>query len=252
MNRKVEFAIITSPRTLSYLHVTVASMRETGLFENPSNLPVRLICGRRFKPNDHQLKPYRGDGNFSIEQSVEKGLPVGAIMSTRHSAGSQRDLCVNHRRAILNFSKSDSTHLCVFEDDVKFSRGWLPRLNEAIDEVDREYKGRWVMTLFARSSDEPISKMADGKKWYSYSKRPYVGTQGIVYPRAVALAMAPAILSRCVMVYEHPIDELLGHWADENNITLVASAPSLVQHVGDISTMGHGHMVTNGFVDEII
>lgn len=251
MSRKIEFAIVTSPRKPLYLHDAISSLMDTGFFQSPENLPLRLICGRKFQANDPELLAYRGNSQFTVEENVERGLPFGSIYSERPSAGPQRDLCINHRRGVLRLFTSDSTHLCIFEDDVKFPVGWLKRLHETIDDIEKSYGDRWVMTLFVRNSAEPLEKMREGRKWYPYLKRPYVGTQGIVYPRGVAREISDAVLERCILYYEHPIDELLGYWLDENQIDMLASAPCLVQHIGDVSTMEHGYMVTEGFVDQI-
>lgn len=249
----MEFAIITSPRKPFYLHDTVRSLRETGLFKDPSHLPVRLLCSRRFRGNDADLKPYRNNKDFSIEQNKEAGLPVGAKPTRAWNGDIARDVCVNHRQGVLGFLNSYASHLCIFEDDVKLSHGWMDRLDATLTDIETVHGNRWILTLFARDTDEPLKQMRQGRKWYYYEKRPYWGTLGTIYPRDLLLSMPEFILNKCIMNYEHPIDELVGYFADENKIPFLASAPSLVQHIGDISSgiSKMGKRIADGFLDDV-
>lgn len=252
MTRAMEFAVITVPRNPFYLVDTVRSLKETGFFKDTNNLPLRLVCSGKFKESDENLNPFRNNTSFQIEHTNVDLLSIAKPTSAWNGALA-RDVCVNHRRGILGLAKSRSTHLCIFEDDIKLSMGWLPRLHETISDIEKSHGNRWILTLFARDTDEPLKKMDQGFKWYPYEKRPYWGTLGTVYPREIAISMEPSIWSDCIMDYKYPIDELVGHYADKNKIPFLASAPSLVQHIGDISSgiSKMGKRTSQGFVEKI-
>lgn len=243
MASKIEFALITSPRIPSYLGDTIASLGETGFFLEPEKLTLRIIASGKFKSDDQQLSPYQNNSDFI----VERNLPTPPDGEPQHDLGS------NHRHGIIGLEKSDSTHLCIFEDDLKFAKGWLNHLRSIISEIEKVHGDRWVLTLFLGGTDDPIKFMKSGKKWYLSKKRPHVGTPGIVYPRRIALEFSSVIFNRCISNFELPIDLLLGKWADENKIPILASAPCLIQHIGKISTTSpnHGDIVTHGFIEDV-
>lgn len=254
MISRIDLSIVTSPRQPFYLADTIQRLRETGFFEDSYNLPLTLIAGKKFQEASQSdlLNLYKNNPHFVIEESREKLPPSKLKFSTAVNAEVQRDLCVNHRLGIVASGGGAGSHVCILEDDVRVAKGWIPRLYKTIVDIEKFYGDMWVMTLFADETDEPLNQMRAGKTYYHYTKRPFWGTQAIVYPMKVAKAMVPVIMDRCVLDYQHPIDVLLGTWADEHKIPLLASAPSLVQHFGDVSTgVNRKKLVTQGFLEEI-
>jgi hypothetical protein len=249
---KPAFAVITVPRRTVYLYDTIRSLRSTGFFEEPKNLPLRLVTTA---PGATYLDEFRGRAEFMIDelsppeaQKVTFPLEAGQAVN----APAQRNLCANHRRAILALNACDADGIVIFEDDIRFSEGWLCRLGKTLKDVERAHGDWWVMTLFAMFSDAPLMAFQSGKLWDYDRRRPFWGTQAIVYPKKVALAFEESIMSRCILEYRLPIDELIGAWSQEHQVPIIATAPSLVQHVGQISAgCSHGGQTTAGFVESI-
>ncbi len=250
----IQFAIITFPRTPQYLHRMINSLRETGFFDDAENLPLRLVCSAAWGAVSSELDEYRNNPEFLVEEVAPEDVRTFQLEDEqKENAPAQRDLCLNHRRALLGFLKSDADYVVVLEDDIRVARGWLPRLRETISEVQATHPSRWIMTLCVIQSEDPLWYAMRGKRWFYDTRLPYYGTQAIVYPRMVAIEFEFVIHQQCVNRYKYAIDLLVGIWAFLNNCRIVATAPSLIQHIGEVSTgcSPTGAHKTKGFIEDL-
>lgn len=252
---RLGFSVLTVPRATDYLPGMIGSLRATGFFEDPGCLPLRLVCGAKWGQAAPALSSYRGSPEFLVEEMTrEEAAPFQFQLEKGQewNAVAQRDLGLNHRRAISSLVAAGAERVAVFEDDIRFAAGWLGRLRGTIAEVEAVHGDWWVLTLFAMFSDESARHFGEGRKWYYDKRRPFWGTQGIVYPRRVAVEIAPVVMSKCVLNYQWPIDELIGEWTRGMKIPIIGTAPSLIQHVGDVSAgCSKGGQRTHGFVEDV-
>lgn len=237
--RRLEIAIATVPRGVSYIHRTIRDLCECGVLNAPGRGQLRLVVGSR---DSSHLNRYEQDTRFRIE----------------YLSDAEADLCdrleVREQRIALNMARAlssckDTDYLLVLEDDIRFSSGWLPRMQQTLDEVEDAYGRSWVLTLYYPSI-EPKRRYGIGEKWYVADSIRFFGTLAVAYPPELAQSFAGFLHERCISRYSLAPDLLLGVFVREQKLPFLATAPCLVQHVGRVSTFvgeGHRFFQTKGF-----
>lgn len=149
---------------------------------------------------------------------------------------------------------SDAEALIVFQDDLLAAKGLKAYLDGMEWPAPVEQMG--VMSLYCAGPHAkperglwrfPLSA-DDPESWAKV-----YGALAFVWPRASAkkfLADPPAILGRSLC------DQLIGAWCAKNDLQMWVHSPSLIQHIGKISSFGPSdsltkYRVATDFVEDI-
>jgi hypothetical protein len=228
-------AMVTIPRPEDYFRQTVDSLDETGFFRFHRDLPLRLVAG--WPDTSHIDRLRTKTTRFFID-------PLGDAEAQEFGfAGLDRKqrCAFGHFRAMRSLlSVPDWDIALVFEDDVKFAKGWRAYLDQIVPEIRKAYGDRWMLSLYRIDHAHQKGALAafeSGKRWFEASREvPFWGTQAIVYPRETLERMPWCLLEKCIKHFDAPVDITLGFWAREWGISILVSAPSLVQHIGGTTT----------------
>lgn len=224
MKRQISFHISTVFRPNGYVHRTIESLEQTSFFDDPERLPLNLFVNS--DESDYLNRYEQQPDRFRVHR-----LPQELAHAIKEFTGMQR-AALNYARCL---SVDDARFISIFEDDIRFSKGWLERLNEAINEVESAHGTDWVMSLYSPLTDESAVRAREGKRWFARTWEGFFGTQGVVYPTLIAKAFVDEILRVCVDPFEKAYDIALADFLKERRIPLVATAPCLIQHMGDVS-----------------
>lgn len=245
MRPKTSFQISTVYREHGYVHKTLESLKETGFFENPSNLPLNLVVG---SDDASYLQAYEGmPDKYKIHAMSREQASVLAGL------GGMQKAALNHGRCLSpEHVNADAELIAVIEDDVRFARGWTKRFDQAVEGVSSSYGNTWVMCMYTPLTDESAVAARESKRWFDRKWDWFFGTQGTVYPKWVAAGFVEEINTFCVNPLVKPYDIALSEFLRRLKIPIVATAPCLVQHMGSVSqgVCGHFHQ-SKGFMDEI-
>lgn len=75
--------------------------------------------------------------------------------------------------------------------------------------------------------------------WHEFRETWVYGAVALIFSRTAAedFLADPIVIERCRHDYQAGIDVVIGDWAKRQNIRVIFPTPSLVQHIGDISTL---------------
>lgn len=136
--------------------------------------------------------------------------------------------------------RPEATHYALFQDDVILCRG----ARERVETLNAD----GVLSLYQSShhASEYCQEFAGGAK--------FVGALALVIPREVAYRMVVSDLGLTHRLRKQRsndyIDGGIGHWCRENKVPLTIHGPSLAQHIGETSTLGHREEPSSTFVGE--
>jgi hypothetical protein len=213
----VDYAITTVSRKGNYIHELLASL--------PSDLEVRLVVG---SSDSDYLARYRGNPLIHVlEPSPEEWRRV-----------CDRDIWAratwNHWRSLSSRPTSpDHEGRLIFEDDVVLAKGWQPRLFDTIDKIRTRFGPEYVLALYCPYKlrpEEPIRQYAP------YAVEGFYGAQALYYPEALRVKLAEYVAYHGVDLHRLPFDLLIKEYFHNHAIPLLATVPSLAQHIGRITT----------------
>lgn len=219
---KISYSITTGPRGEPYLDRTIESLEKSGFFENKENLPLRLVPHNL---DSKYLDAYRKDKRFYVEEISPREAcermwsQAGAPL--RETWGHYR--CLHPERAAI-----DANGVLVLEDDLKFGKEWLVKLQATANELASLYGRRWLLTLYSPGTREPIDASRTGVRRVVRSYNGFYGSQAILYPLGVRDEYMAYIAGHPT---DKPHDLMLPEAMKALNIPLFTSAPCLVQHV---------------------
>jgi len=150
--------------------------------------------------------------------------------------------CFKHYyRVLTDLCKSDSEYVAVFSDDVIYFNGWLERALQGFTE-GVGYVACYVPTELAKRHE-----MAQGWNEIKGGWNDVYGG-GFVYKRETALKLLqhPFILNHLAN-YEanQQIDLAIPQAMFEMGLKQMFHVPSLMNHIGHTSTIGHKHTYDN-------
>jgi len=228
----------------NYVHRTIASLGMTGYFDtdNPS---LNLFVG---KPEDEFVSHYRENGFANVNTATKEEIQKAGIMRLR----AVNWCAFNHIRAIREMQKFDGWSDALFlQDDVVFADKWIIRIKQMIHLVRSHYGKNWIITLFRPHDDILMQDSVDAEKmWLEVPmNRSFMGIPAIIYPREIIGELPAFLESRCGYIEIMPmrgglgvtVDNAIGEFAKERGISILATVPSLVQHIGEKSSVGTGH-----------
>ncbi len=234
--RKIQFSILTDPSP--YLEKTISSLKETGFFSDPVNLPLRLVAG---SPKAH-LDAYKGREGIIVDEMSEQE----AKEIHWHPSNGGLRCHKGHRRAMhpMRF-RPGTTHVCIFECDLRFSRGWRERLDQVLDELTVQFMDRFILSLYTPGDSSSVEEKS-GKRWFRRGPGFY-GAQAMLFPVTMCAAYIQESSARPIdqenppggfmdRTYAIPYDFMLEKvFMDSFKVPILATAPCLVQHIGAVS-----------------
>lgn len=219
---KISYSILTTPRKEPYLERTIKSLEQTGFFQNPENLPLRLVTTI---PDSGYVEAYRKDSRFCIEDISRRELSERIWLSAgdalRETWGHYR--CLHPDRA-----NPDTSGILVLEDDIQFARNWMECLQAVIEELASLNGRRWLLTLYSPNTKEPLEAYQAGRKWASRPYTGFFGPQAIYYPLGVRDEYMAYLTGHPI---EKPHDLTLAEVMKALRIPMFTTAPCLVQHM---------------------
>lgn len=138
-----------------------------------------------------------------------------------------------HHRALHPWRTNDGAegHL-VMEDDITFTTKWIAKLQETVENIGKFYSKRWVLTLYTPQSKEPIDAFNAGRKWIIRRYDGYYGAQAILYPARARDEYLSYLVDHTIQM---PHDLALPEAMKKLGIPILATAPCLVQHMGNVT-----------------
>ena len=235
----IDVAIITVPRVKMYVHQTILNLEKSGFFGDYKT-SVRLHVGT---PVTSYLRQYKGDRRSSIES-----VSMGDAQAMSNKKLWQRQ-GMNYSRCLLGMRGDEE--ILILEDDLDFADGWYGWMLDSIKEIRKQYR-RWILTLCCFTG-EPKRRYDLGEKWFPKGGQWWGGGAcGIVYPADLAQEFSSYVYEHLVVRDEYPSDILIHQWAKETGVQFCATAPSIIQHTGMVSTgLGGGGRASPSFVKEL-
>jgi len=216
--RQFELAIVTVARPGEYVHTLLTALR--------SDMPLRLVVG---SPDYHYLERYRNNDCIKIIE-----VPTREWRRFRNLPIRQRASWNYWRGLIHGISAASGAGLVLLEDDVIPARDWECRLRATIDQIERDHSGQYVLALYT-PSQVPL-RLEEETCYAEYPASFFFGSQGMYYPEPVRRDYAAYLKKYGVDTFVAPYDVLLGEYLQATGLRLFAAVPSLVQHIGEIST----------------
>ena len=210
--------IITVARKGEYLHKTLETLECSDW--KYSNIPIGLLMGSE---DEGYVERYRSDSRITIVPWVGEKPQI-------HVA-----FVLNYIRALQH--NTLGTGLCVFEDDIAFTKNWLARTLFAIQEMEcKSNLSHYILSLYT-ARDLSGSSFNRGKWYRSYLANWFFGTQGCYFPKIVQEELAMYLEDN---QDRKPGDLLLSEWCYHHQ-NLYNTSGSIVDHMGAISTGLGGH-----------
>jgi hypothetical protein len=138
----------------------------------------------------------------------------------------EQRLTLSFRRALLE-SSGDAL---ITEDDVEFRADWPAMLTASVYRCRELVGPRFFLAIYC-------GFWLPGDRIAAYDPRTFFGTQGQFVPDAARESLAEHLGARRAA---NTVDALIAEWCDANDVPLFASVPSLVQHVGRVSSLPGG------------
>jgi len=228
-------AIITAKRPEGYLHRTIESLASTGWLEGGE--PLRIIAG---DTNNPDLDAYRGRDGYALWEMNESDIAAWEPLSPVQRCVSAHLRAWRVMREIAILRGYPCVLIC--EDDVMFSSRMVESLPRIIEGMESSLPSPWALTLCRYDAEPRDASM--GIIWQAIEASRHMGMQGVVYS-TWALSGLPEYAERFIG-HQAPPDALLSMFARHNGVILGAASPSLVQHIGERSVVGHGAFRTAG------
>jgi hypothetical protein len=232
---KAVAAMITvdRPGGVNYVHDAINSLAKTGFFNRFELLHLIAGC-----PSTDYIERYRDDPRIIIHDMsrTEKDNWREMYLLSKCAYG--------HVRMIREVEAIPGWDEVIFlEDDIVFANGWLPRLDVILPEIREKHKDKWMLALYQHYGVKgPHSK---GLRWYPISFLPnapyYHGGLAELHTREGTDGLADHIYDRGVRQFVIPSDYATGEHIYSKGGEVLATAPSLVQHIGRVSTGQSGN-----------
>ena len=238
---EIDCAMLSIPRPdEQYVHRTLESFKNES---RHANLDVSIFLGSE---EAEYLSAYRYDPKIKI-------VPLQAIdidrMQAQELTGFDRknyNLIVNYYRALSSsHSKAD---LLVMEDDIVFTFDFWNKTIAAIDEMRSMFGNRWILTLYSTHSVQPHQKESLVAPYPD--RAGFYGNQCVILSSVCRTELSSYVFRNGIEKYKEPSDRLLRSYAEENDIPLWQTTPSLVQHIGRTSTGVFTHWHTSPTFNE--
>lgn len=216
----VKLVIMTTNRQPEYIHQTLASLFMAD--EAVRELPVVIMVGSN-------------DSSYLQHYIQHECLTIRTLEPSeweRIQAWSPHRRHAHNYHRCLTVPVSDCEGLCVCEDDVVFRDGFVAQLRATSLELERLRGNR----NYALAGYAPHAfTTSAGSLSCRYPPEIFYGTQCMYFPSDIVPELAEIVSLRGVEVQEAPTDLVLQKVFRERDCVF-ACTPSIVQHIGQVST----------------
>lgn len=225
---KIPIVIMTVSRSGDYIDRTLSSL-------SPGR-PMTLMVG---SPETGYLERHRSNPHLKVV------APSPEEFAFLRNEGVHRRAAWNYWRCLGEGDGED--RLLIFEDDVVFAAGWEARIARTVERIEQDGPD-YVLSLYY---PYPPRESANSYS-IDYCKTDFYGTQGVLFAGRTRHDFRRHLFERGVERFTMPYDLLLQSYTIDHDVPLLATMPSLVQHIGAVTTglSGHWHM-TDCFVEEV-
>ena len=213
--RDIDIAITTIARENNYLDTTLQSL---GTKNN-----IKLVVG---SPDATYLDFYRGLPPYMVLDCTSEDWLQIMGESVWHRASWNYWRCLN---GDLRYDNG----ILIFEDDIKAAAGWREHLDKTITAIEEHHEQNYVLALYSPYKREAYKQ---GLLYESYPTRLFYGTQGMYYPEKTRVEFTRFLHAFGVSTYRIPYDMLLREYLMNTGTCLLATSPSLIQHIGAVTT----------------
>lgn len=223
---RIDYAISTVDRSTQYIHQTLEYLGK--------GFRANLVVG---SPESSYLDRYRGHHGI-IE------TPVSEWDKIKDADVGQR-AAWNYLRCLTMVSSEDSKGILILEDDVKPMNNWQDRFSRTLKEAEEKLGDGFILSLYCPHS-LPMHIALAGGHCAGYPAQAFYGTQAMYFPNTVRILVSEAIKTYSVDSFKMPYDISIKVLAHALKIPMVASIPSIFQHVGySTSGLGNFHSAPN-------
>jgi len=235
---EINIVVSTTWREEDYLGSTLASLS----VERPINAeqPICLVNGSLVTTHLDQYRPLPGVSVVEMGSNTWSWIKNRVVMQ-RSSWNYYR--CLTHDAA-------DERGKLILEDDVRFARGWRPRLNTILADLQKLHGLGFVLAIYAPC--DIVLQRHRGERFYAeYPAKMFYGTQGIYYTAATRRGFAAYLKVHGLVANERQYDLLLNDYLQQSEWPLFAATPSLIQHTGKKSMSQGAGNEAPGFVEDL-
>lgn len=162
-------------------------------------------------------------------------LSIAEVANLEGKASIYRITCNFHRALAL---APDEEDVLIIEDDLRFRDGWVAMMQAAMVAA-RAHTERFVLVGYAAyaAADFTAVPSRDGTKPMiaEFPHGMFYGNQMLYVPRSVRSDLAKYVQAYGVMADAEPADLLVRDFCHKAGVPILATLPSLVQHVGWVS-----------------
>jgi hypothetical protein len=219
---------VNRPGGVNYVHDAISSLTRTGFFDRFELLHLVAGC-----PNTDYIERYRDDPRIIIHDMSrnEKNNWKEMYLLSKCAYG--------HTRMIREIEAiPDWNEVLLLEDDIIFTNGWLSYLDAILPEIREKHRDNWMLALYQHYGVK--IQHAKGLRWYPIVLPPedphYHGGLAEIHTRECLRGMADHIYATGVRQFVMPSDYATGDYIYSKGGEVLATAPSLVQHIGRVST----------------
>jgi len=224
----LEVRILTVRRSPDYLSQTLASLLLSRIDACP--IPaIRLMLGSL---DEEHLKNLKHHGDLLVDVMCESEWTKIQHWSV-------------HRRLSYNFWRTLAVEsaaeygLCVCEDDIVFTDGFVSKLLQAVEEIRRQQAPKFILAAYSPydNAREPARKR--GTFYCSYNASCHYGNCCLFISKDGLRGLADYVKRHAVENDEAPVDIILGRYAEalweSKDGGMYQTICSLAQHVGYVS-----------------
>lgn len=216
----ISLSTIDRSSTNEYFHTTLESLKSNSSAAHT----VNLVVGN---PDVEYLKMLESDSSYNIVSITEEEW---ALVKAK---GKCNKFNLNFYRCLTQQVTKGEVGRLYLEDDVVFRKNWDVTIEEIVTGLKQEYPE------FALSIYTPYNLSHHSVEIVRFDKGFY-GTQGVFFTNGVTAAFAEKIMNEGILSYRHMADILLQEFCVEKDIPLFVLKNSLVQHIGEESSI-HGN-----------
>lgn len=215
---EITYSISTVPRNTNYIDKTIA-----GSYTNKN---FSIFVGMK---DYRYVDKYRQQHSLYIMPSSEWEGIEDFSLSRRAS--------YNYWRC-LSMGRRTKGGLIVFEDDIQFALGWEKRFHKALVEAKKLFKDNFIITLYVHTPMIPRG-YEFGNTYEIYDIDAFFGTQAVYFTDRTRIAFAEYLKRNAIDRPGLPYDMELRMFCHSTGAKIIATTPSLIQHVG-LETTGLG------------
>ena len=139
----------------------------------------------------------------------------------------------------------------VVEDDIEFAKGWEARLDRTIREIVAIHGDNFLLSLYC-AYGFVLPAYERGELFTKYPLEVFAGTQGIYLPARIRADFRTHLKEHGVDGFRVNYDMILREYLMQNDIPTYVTAPSLVQHMGLVTTgLSQNRHYSPVFFDEV-